>query len=52
MVVQISSFYKLDIWIFSCYLIGETIDTVNQNSGEEEIGEDHNTFVAQFGCML
>ena len=46
MIVQIAGCYKLDIWVFNRHLISETINTVNQNAGKEEIREDHNTLVA------
>ena len=52
MVIQIPSFYKLDIGIFRRNLIGEAVNSVNQNARKEKIREHNNPLISKFGCML
>lgn len=46
MVVQIPGFHELYVRVLRRDLIGETIDTVNQDAGEEKVREDDDALVA------
>ena len=42
-IVQVTRFDKLDLRVTLCHQIGEAIDPVDQDAGEQEIGEDDMT---------
>ena len=52
MVVRIGGFDKFDARIFACAFIRETINTVDQNTREQEVRENNNAFITQFGDMV
>lgn len=51
-IVEISRFDEMDIGVLRGDLIGKTIDTVDQDTSEQEIGENDNALVAELGHML
>ena len=50
-VVQIARLFPLNVGMRGCDLIGEAIYAVDQDAGEEEIGEHDHAFVAELGDM-
>ena len=52
MVVQVPSFYKLNIGVFRSNLIGETVNSVDQYTRKKEIREHNNPLITKPACVL
>ena len=51
MVAQVASFDELDVGVVGRDLIGEAVDPIDQDTGEQEIWRDDDAFIAEF-CRM
>ena len=52
MVIEVFSFDELDVLDSLSDVIGESVDSVDEDSGEEEIWEDDDSFESEFSGMF
>ena len=50
-ITQVVGFYELDVGVLCRDLIGEPINTVNQNARKQKVWRNDDPFVAKFGSM-
>ncbi len=52
MIVEIACLEELDFRMSGSHIVGEGKDTLDQNTGEEEVGKDNDPLVTKLGGMF
>lgn len=50
-IAQVAGFDELDVGVLCGDLVGEAVDAVDQDAGEQEVGRNDDAFVAQACCV-